>query len=327
MASNNKKTIIIGVISILILIAIIGGFFIYVHTTSEHPQKEETLIPTPTTTLTPTPSATYTTGSNATPTEFATGSEPLKIHFIDIGQGDAILLSYDGKYAMVDAGKSLKSEDESQVYLDKHLDHIKSLDWLLTTHPHYDHIGLARHAMTKAKTGMYYDNGDETDTATYDKLMNFITQENIPYTVLSTGDSINGWDGVNISVVSSDATNGKDLDDDSIVLLVEHDGTKVALTGDISSDVESEISEKLGKIDILKVPHHGSRYSSSSQFLNTIKPDVSIICVGENTYGHPHTEALDRLNQLSTIYRTDEFGCVEVIIDRNGYNIQHCEWE
>ena len=306
----------------LVLLLLCLGCYWYLNSDSAEPQVTIPTTPVPTVKPTVMPTVMPT----VVPTQAPASGDPLIIHFIDVGQADAILLSHDGKYAMVDAGKSMADAEVSESALERHLDRFDGLDWLLATHQDSDHIGLARYVMTSDKTKTFYDNGNPSDTFTYTKLMTFLTDNNIDYTILSAGDTINTWDDVGITVMSSAITNGYDVNDDSIVLLVEYGGTKVALTGDISKDVEGEIGARLGDVDILKVPHHGSKTSASSTFLQYVKPEVSVISVGENSYGHPNADTADRLDDYGTIYRTDEYGCVEVVITDSGYYVRHCEW-
>ncbi|HJJ35642.1 MAG TPA: MBL fold metallo-hydrolase [Methanocorpusculum sp.] len=319
---QNKSKAVILILIILILACLIGFWYISNHPVDIPGQPTPTMTPTavPTQTASPTQSAT------TAPTPAASSGKELKIHFINIGQGDAVLLTYDGENAMIDAGKSTKEAAKSEAALDTHLNKIDGLEWLLATHQDSDHIGLARHVMESEKTDTFYDNGNTADTYTYTKLMTYLTDNNINYKILSTGDTINDWDNVKVTVVSSAPTEGDDVNDDSIVLLIEYGRTKIALTGDISKDVETEIGKRLGDVDILKVAHHGSKSSSSSSFLKSVKPEVSVISVGENTYGHPTAEAIDRLDDYGDVYRTDEFGCVEVVVTDSGYKVQHCEW-
>ena len=120
------------------------------------------------------------------------------------------------------------------------------------------------------------------------------------------------------------------LNDMSLVLKVMYENDKnhftMLYTGDISSEVEqalindSQIKDKLKNIDYLSVPHHGSKYSSSEQFINTVNPQVSVISSGKNnSYGHPHKETLERLESVATsIYRTDELGQITCSCKRNG---------
>ena len=252
--------------------------------------------------------------------------DSVKIHFIDIGQGDAILIEHLGEYIMIDAGKSTSESAKSKASLDKHILNLKSLGWLLTTHQDSDHIGYAEYVMTTVPTSRYYDNGNTGTSKTYTSLMSYVTENKIPYTTLtSVGSDISLWDDVVISVVGVNTSGGKDINDDSICLVLECDGCRVAFTGDISSDVEDTIASKIGDVDVLKVAHHGSSSSTSESFLSVVKPEVAVISVGKNSYGHPTEEALTRLSSAgATVYRTDVYGCVECVIDDGTYSIVYC---
>ena len=144
------------------------------------------------------------------------------------------------------------------------------------------------------------------------------------------GNSVLGR-GEGTSVQGSGADKiSESLNDMSIVLKVVYENDKnhfsMLYTGDISSEVEqalindSQIKDKLKDIDYLSVPHHGSKYSSSEQFINTVNPKVSVISSGKNnSYGHPHNETLERLESVDTsIYRTDELGQITCSCKRNG---------
>ena len=144
------------------------------------------------------------------------------------------------------------------------------------------------------------------------------------------GTSVSGSEGGNSLQGSVADKSSESLNDMSLVLKVMYENDKnhftMLYTGDISSEVEqslindSQIKDKLKDIDYLSVPHHGSKYSSSEQFINTVNPKVSVISAGKNnSYGHPHKETLERLESVATsIYRTDELGQITCSCKRNG---------
>lgn len=308
--TNYKLALVFVVIFAVLALAIGFGIFYFAsQPTSEEPPE----IESPIADITPTP----------TPTVIENETIPksdLKIHFENVGQGDCIMLDHNGQYALIDVGKSKIALDE----IKKHLQ--EKYDWVLTTHQDSDHIGYVGYVLEKSAVDWFYDNGNVATTQTYKDMMQSVNDNNVYYRILETGDKITTWDDVNITVVSSKASNGKDVNDDSIVLLLEFEGVKVAFTGDISEDVEMPIGKALGDIDVLKVAHHGSKTSSSNTFLSYTLPEVSIISVGENNYGHPSEEALERLSKYGKVYRTDEYGCVELVIDDGKYEIKHCEY-
>lgn len=310
--TNYKLALVFVVIFALLAVAIGCGTLYYF--SQVQPSEEPVVIVNVTPTLEPVMNTTV------VPTVEQESKSDLKIHFQNIGQGDSILLEHNGQYALIDAGKTKIALDE----IKKHL--CERYDWVLTTHQDNDHIGYVSYVIENSAVNWFYDNGNVVDTQAYKNMMNSVTNNNLFYHILSTGDTIDFWNDVNITVVSSKVTNGKNVNDDSVVLLLEFEGVKVAFTGDISEDVEDKIGKALGDVDILKVAHHGSKTSSSDVFLCHVLPEISVISVGENSYGHPSDEAIERLQKYGTVYRTDEYGCVEIVIDDGKYEIKHCEY-
>lgn len=298
-------------------------------TPSVNPTVNPTTNPVSNPTVNPTTNPTVNPTSSPTvkPTSSTTNSSEKKLtaHFIDVGQGDCILLSYDGKYAMVDAGESLK--EDSKPAVTAHLKDFQNLEWLLTTHQDYDHIGLAKYVMDTVPVKRFYDNGNTHTSKTYENMISTVYAKDIPYTVLKEGDTIDTWgDDISVKVVSSKITNGNDANDDSVVLLISYGNMDLCLVGDISQDVEKQIAEKIGqRAEILKVAHHGSPTSTSKEFVWAVHPETSIISVGENTYGHPSEDVIERLKLFGDVYRTDDYGCVVIDIGKDSYNVRHCE--
>lgn len=250
-----------------------------------------------------------------------TKDKGLKIHFLNVGQADCALIDYDGKYAFVDVGKSTKGTYYSTIRAHEP----KNAEWVLASHQDSDHIGNIPYLMSACTVDTFYDNGVSSDTLTYRELMEKVAQTS-DYIILQEGDDINTWNDVKITAVAVNSSNGSDLNDDSIVLRLEYDGVVVGFTGDIGSDVDEMVAQKLGDVDILKVSHHGAKTSTSDDFLKIVKPELSIISVGENTYGHPSDETISRLEQYGDVHRTDVEGCIEVIIENGGYTINKCEY-
>ncbi|MDO5846488.1 MAG: ComEC/Rec2 family competence protein [Methanocorpusculum sp.] len=256
------------------------------------------------------------------------------MHVIDIGQGDAILLSKDGKYALVDAGETMSpSERESRDAIYAYLDslNVTTLDFMLLTHQDYDHIGSAKDVLTKYTVKTVYDNGVEHTSATYEKLMAYILEKDIGYEVVRAGDTVaSPWDGVKIDVLSPPQElimSGKnpDINENSIVLKITYGNVTYILTGDAEKDAEEYILSTGANIDadILKSGHHASVTSSTQGFLNKVTPDVIVISVGAgNSYGHPHLETISRYAKITqNVYRTDTDGDVVVTTDGNKYSV------
>ena len=259
-----------------------------------------------------------------------TDESAFSMHVINIGQGDAILLSKDGKYAMVDAGKSTQKDDvDSSAAITGYLDSlgVKKLEFLLVTHQDYDHIGSAKTVLSEYKVGTFYDNGFEHTSATYEKLMQYIDDNNIAYKVVYARKTIDSpWDGVTINVLSPDKDLTSDVNENSIVLKITYGDVSYVLTGDATTATEDYILSTGADIsaDVLKVGHHGSYSSSSDAFLKKVNPGTYVMSVGGgNEYGHPHKDALKRLIKYSNIlYRTDIDGTIVVSTDGKSYSVQ-----
>lgn len=257
-------------------------------------------------------------------------SSALSMHVLNVGQADCILLSKGGVYALVDCGESSEpSERESREAIYRYLDDlgVKKLDFLLVTHQDYDHIGSAKDILSRYSVGTFYDNGFTHTSATYEKLMTYIDENNIRYKVVYAGDSIKSpWSGVTIRVLSPpEGYIDKDVNHNSIVLKITYGDVSYLLTGDATTQTEEYILSSGVNVDadVLKVGHHGSYSSSSEAFLKAVSPGVSIIsCGADNEYGHPHSDALKRLAKFTNyLYRTDIDGTILVSTDGKEYSV------
>ncbi len=258
------------------------------------------------------------------------------MHAIDIGQGDAILLSKDGKYALVDAGETMSpSERESREAIFAYLDSlgVERLEFMLLTHQDYDHIGSALDVLKRYEVGVVYDNGVEHTSKTYENLMEYLLENDVNYKVVRDGDSVSSpWDGVSIEIVSPPqdliyAGKKADVNENSIVMKITYGSVSYLLTGDAEEKAEEYILSTGANInaDVLKAGHHGSSSSSTMDFLYKVTPDVIVITAGaDNDYGHPHIEPLENFAKFTTpekIFRTDIDGDVVVTTDGTSYSV------
>ena len=263
-----------------------------------------------------------------------TDEHAFSMHVIDIGQGDAILLAKDGTYALIDAGETMSpSARESRSAIFAYLDSlgVKKLEFLLITHQDYDHIGSAKDVLATYDVGVVYDNGVEHTSATYEKLLQYISDENVSYSLVREGDVIpSPWNGVKIEILSPPhdlimTGSSPDINENSIVLNVTYGNVSFILTGDAGKKAETYILSTGTTIDadILKAGHHGSSTSSTDAFLKAVSPNVIVMSLGaDNEYGHPHIEALTRFAKYTDhIYRTDLDGDVVVTTDGSVYSV------
>jgi beta-lactamase superfamily II metal-dependent hydrolase len=253
----------------------------------------------------------------------AFASENLTAHFIDVGQGDSILLQFDGKNVLIDGGIQ-EMGPRVETYLRNH--GVSSLDLLVATHPHEDHIGGLITILKDFSIKQVLDSGQPDSSQVYETFLTLIDQKNILYKVAQRGQKINLDTNLKIDVLSPPPTLfSNDLNQNSIVLKVTYNKVSFLLMGDAGFEAENSI-KAAGydlKSDILKVGHHGSSSASGTSFLAKVKPAISIIEVGTgNDYGHPTQKTLNALQNIgSEIYRTDTNGNIVITTDGTSYSI------
>ena len=239
----------------------------------------------------------------------------LEVHFIDVGQGDAILiLAPDGKTALIDGGESGSG---ALAYLKAH--GIKKVDLMVATHPHTDHIGGLVDVLEALPVDQVVTNGQPHTTRTFERFLDAIATERATYTEVTRGDSLR-LGNLTFEVLHPTQPSGEDLNAQSIVLRLVYGQIGFLFTGDASREGEASMlaAQETVQAQILKVGHHGSRSASSLAFLAASHPEVAIYSAGAgNSYGHPHPETLAALAEVgATTYSTDVNGTV--IVTSNG---------
>lgn len=244
-------------------------------------------------------------------------NDEVKIEVLDIGQGDASLIYTKDEIIMIDTG-DVDERDRLEKLLKER--NISTIDKLIITHPHADHIGGAYVVFKNVNVKEVYDNGDETTSKTYQTYLKNIKQKNIAYHQLKAGDTVDFGDGVSFKVFSPTEKmikNDDDLNNNSIVGQLRYKDFTMLFTGDSERDAEQNMVKSYGnelQSDVLKSPHHGSRTSSSDDYLKTVKAkDVIISLAADNEYGHPHKQTLDRYKKYNmNVYRTDQDGTITI---------------
>ena len=254
------------------------------------------------------------------------------MNFLDMGQGDSILIGINNKYILIDTGGKITYEKESwkirkneYIQIDKTITFLKSkgikrLDYLIITHGDYDHMGEAINLVNNFKVEKVIFNCGEFNELEQE-LIKVINKKKISYDTCIKELNI----ADNKLYFLNDKVYGNENDNSSIIY-TELNNYKFLFMGDAGVEVEEYLIEKynLQNIDVLKVGHHGSKTSSGKNFIDEINPKYSIISVGKNNrYGHPNKEVLDTLEN-SKIYRTDQDGSIMFKIKNNKLEINTC---
>lgn len=255
----------------------------------------------------------------------------LLVAALDVGQGDSIFVrSAAGRTMLIDAGNERRDvQNVILPYLRKL--GVSSLDYLVLSHPDQDHVGGMPALLDSLPVDTFVDAAMPGITnQTYLQTLQRVQSKGVKAVRARRGGSqIELGPGTGVQLLGPGepllATGDSVTNNNSVVLRLTFESVSALLTGDIEPEAEERL---LGYRDdlrsqILKVAHHGSRYSTTTRFLDAVKPEVALISAGAgNPYGHPHGQLLQRLERRQVkIYRTDLDGTVEVAIDGKGYRV------
>ena len=227
--------------------------------------------------------------------------EEVKVYFLDVGQGDAILIEgRNGNQILIDggpAGKVLEELGRVMPYFDR------SIDVLIETHPDSDHIGGFPEVMERYEIGVFIEPGVNADNSVDDEIRRRVSDMGIANFIARRGMEVNLGDGSYLEVLFPDRdVSGVDTNDASIVAKYVYGDTCFILTGDSPQKIEDYLKSKFGDnldCEVLKVGHHGSNTSTGSNFLSVVSPMYAVISAGRgNSYGHPHPEVVERLTNF-----------------------------
>ncbi len=253
-----------------------------------------------------------------------TAGHDMRVHFIDVGQGDSILIeSPNGKTMLVDGG--VKGVGQEVVAYLKGLG-VNKLDIVVATHPDADHIGGLIPVLNTVPIKQFYDSGKVHTSQTFEEMLTLIDEKSIPYHVPKTGDMLDFDKDLLVKVLNADEY-AADNNDASIVLKITYGNVSFLLTGDAGVALEKEMLQYDVRATVLKAGHHGSNTSSSMDFIQAVKPKVTILSYGQdNKYGHPHAEVMERLQAVgSKVYATAEAGTIIVSTDGVNYAVNNEE--
>ena len=251
-------------------------------------------------------------------------SNYLSVHFIDVGQGDCILINVNDYNLLIDSGPSTARNDLLN-YLDK-LDIFK-LDYVIATHPHEDHIGNMDALIRKYHIGKFLAPKATASTITFENMVTALNDKNLKISVISTGsNSINLGKETSIMFYTLPNLNTDDeLNLYSPIIKLTYKNISFLFTGDAElKNEEFLIKNEINlRSHILKIGHHGSSSSTCEAFLNSVNPKVAIISVGSNNkYGHPAASTLNLLkNYHIKLYRTDLLGTIILKSDGSSFSI------
>ena len=242
-------------------------------------------------------------------------ADNLTLSFLDVGQGDSQLIELpEGPKVLIDSGPDSRVLDELEVSLGVS----RYIDLVIITHPEADHANGYIHILRRYRVGAIAVTGRDKDTESWHELTKMIGDLRIPVVRLGEGDSIRVGNSVfDILAPNAGFRESAALNDTALVIMLKSGGVKTLLTADIGENVERAlVGEYDIDADILKVGHHGSRFSSSQDFLAEVTPAVAVIQVGKgNRYGHPAQEVLERLGATGAkIYRNDTDGRIVITV-------------
>ncbi len=243
-------------------------------------------------------------------------SDILSIYYLDVGQADSMLITYQDKDILIDAGNN--EDGPKLVNYFKSLN-ITKFDYVFGTHPHEDHIGGMDDIINNFEINNFYMPDVVTTTKTFEDILNSMEEKNLQFKTPNIDDEYKIGD-IKLKVLYV-GKESNDLNDTSIVLKLTYKDTSYLFTGDATKKVENKLLTKDIESDVLKVGHHGSQYSTSNEFLEKVNPKYAIIEVGKNNiYKHPKEVTLTKLDNMKIkYYRTDMDGTI--LLKSDGENI------
>lgn len=254
---------------------------------------------------------------------FRESRKGLAVYALDIGQGDAIFIEAEnGNQILIDGGPNKKILEELGKVMPFY---DRKINTIILTHPHEDHLNGLIEILKKYKVGAVLESGNSGKTSAYSEFQKIIKEKNIPIFLTKQGMKLEIDSGAELNIllpVLNIPQGG--IHDQMVVSKLTYGNNSFMLTGDMEQNLENYLTtaekENL-KSDVLKVGHHGSRTSTSKEFLGWVSPKYAVISAKTgNKYGHPHKEILERLNNFGVkIFRTDENGTIK--IESDGENI------
>src|SRR3989344_1424171 len=247
----------------------------------------------------------------------------IAVYFFDVGQGDSEFISArDGTQILIDGGpnsKVLSGLARAMPYYDN------SIDVIILTHPHADHVSGLIDVLNRYKVGMIIESGADYNTAEYAEFEHIVAKKNIKKIIIDHPAEMSFYGGAVLKFLyplrSHDGEILKNVHDAMVVGELDFEERKILFMGDAEKNIEARLvyDGVVGGVDVLKAGHHGSKTSSNRFFLDVVKPEYAVVSAGkENRYGHPNQQILSNLEAAGAkIFRTDLDGTA-VLEVRNG---------
>ena len=243
----------------------------------------------------------------------------LSVHFIDVGQGDSVLISYDGGNMLIDCGESEKTDSVVHYLREQG---INRLDYVIATHPHSDHMGGMYKIINEFRIGEviipHLDDSDIPTARFFEKFLDACEDRECVLTEAEIGRRIQLGEA-SLELIAPVSGEYENLNNYSVGTVINHGRNSFILTGDAETLAEAEMLEsgRVNRTTVYKAGHHGSSTSSSKKFIDAIAPDYAVISCGEgNSYGHPSDTVIRRISGYTDkIYRTDLCGSVVFVSD------------
>lgn len=250
--------------------------------------------------------------------------DDLSVHFIDVGQGDCIYITAGGSNMLIDCGEASASDKVISYLNDRG---VEKLDYVVATHPHSDHMGGMSTIIDTYTIGEmimpHLDDRDIPTTRYFEKFLDSCSNKGLYITEAQTGRKIRLGDA-EAEIIAPVGSGYNNANNYSVGIMLSHGKNDFLFTGDAEVLAEKEMIEsgRLEHVRVYKAGHHGSSTSSSEEFLEIISPDYAVIMCGEgNSYGHPHDEVVERLEEyVKQIYRTDLNGTI--VFESDGINLR-----